>query len=119
MTKLKTTLATAALKAATAIANDPATGATEKDVPAMAAQLEKSVTPIVMHATNAEPWYQSRVTWGAIMAVVAPIVGQILGRQFDAEDQQLAVTIAIGAIGAVGGIVSLYGRWVAKKPIGQ
>ncbi|MEI4470909.1 hypothetical protein [Frigidibacter sp. MR17.24] len=74
------------------------------------------VAPIVAHATNAEPWYRSRVTWGAIIAITAPILSA-LGVSADVLDPDLAVSISTAVATAVGGLLTLYGRWKAKKPL--
>ena len=75
------------------------------------------VRPLVEHIANQEPWYQSRVTWGAIIAGAAPLAG-LLGREISAEDQMQMVS-ALAALGTLIGVaVTLYGRWRAMKPIG-
>ena len=91
----------------------------------IANEVIKRVTPLVLHATGNEPWYQSRVTLGAIAAVIAGILG-MAGYSFDVEDQRFWVenvsqiaqlassVIAIGA-----GVVAWYGRWRARKPLGS
>lgn len=84
----------------------------------LAARVTQEVAAVVVNQTNAEPWYQSRVTWGAIIAVLAGLAG-IMGYTFDAADQATLVNAIVGAASIVGGLIAWYGRWVAKKPIGQ
>ncbi|PPE80588.1 hypothetical protein C3941_08570 [Kaistia algarum] len=71
------------------------------------------------HVTNAEPWYASRVTWGAIIAALAPILGLVLGRTVSVADQASIVEIGTAAGTLAGAGLALYGRWVAKTPIGS
>ena len=70
--------------------------------------------PAVIHVANAEPWYASRVTWGAIIAALAPILGLCLGHAVSAEDQASLgeVAVAIGTLAGAG--LTLYGRWRAR-----
>lgn len=101
----------------------------KKDVPVVAndvtkavndnvATAQKEVDAVIENATNSEPWYQSRVTWGAIVSILFPLLTMV-GVKMDWIDQSTAVNggLALGA--AVGAVVTLYGRWVAAKPIGK
>lgn len=69
------------------------------------------------HATNAEPWHQPRVTIGALVSMGAGAAG-LFGFALSPQDAEtiFGVTMALGT--AAGGVLTLYGRWVAKKPIG-
>jgi Na+-transporting NADH:ubiquinone oxidoreductase subunit NqrC len=89
----------------------------KRDVPQVASAVVKEVNAVVEHATNNEPWYQSRVTWGAIISIILPIAGT-LGVATDTinPDELVALCVAGGTV--VGGILTLYGRWAARKPIG-
>ncbi|BCP52841.1 hypothetical protein K32_14580 [Kaistia sp. 32K] len=78
---------------------------------------EIAADPAVRHATNAEPWYASRVTWGAIIAAAAPIVGLILGHSLTAEDQASLGEIAVALATLTGAGLALYGRWRARTPL--
>lgn len=74
-------------------------------------------TPEDVHDANAEPWYQSRVTWGAIISAGVPILATAgIATDWIDEDTLIAGLVAGG--GAVGAVVTLYGRWKAKRPIG-
>jgi hypothetical protein len=69
------------------------------------------------HATNDEPWYQSRVTWGAVVegaASVASAFGLVLGP----DDRDLLVGLLMAAGGLFGAALTLYGRWIAHRPLG-
>jgi hypothetical protein len=90
-------------------------------VPAISAAVaaEAAQDPALRHVTNAEPWYASRVTWGAIIAALAPILGLALGRTVSVADQASIVEIGSAAGTLAGAGLALYGRWVAKTPIGS
>lgn len=96
----------------------PRTSAHRSDEGEIAAKVFDEVAPIIAHATNSEPWYASRVTWGALLAAVAGVLG-ILGYSFPAEMQGKIIDLIIALLPIVGGLTALYGRWVAKKPIGS
>ena len=108
----------AVVKGAVEAAASPLTAMQGSDVNIVTAKVTQAVAPLVAHATNSEPWYQSRVTVGNYVAMAAVIIGPLLGRTFDAEDQALVTSIITGAGVLIGAAVSLYGRWFAKKPIG-
>ena len=96
----------------------PSTIAQPQDVMPIAAAVIEAVAPQLEHATNAEPWYRSRVTIGAIVSIAIPLLGAagISGDVIDA-DQLTALLVAAGAL--IGGIITLYGRWAARAPIGR
>jgi hypothetical protein len=52
----------------------------KKIAPAVTTKVEEQVRaemqPVIDHLTNNEPWYQSRVTWGALIAAAAGIDNQ-------------------------------------------
>lgn len=89
-------------------------------VPAISAAIaaEAARDPVVQHAANAEPWYTSRVTWGAIIAALSPLIGLLLGRTVTAADQLAIVEFGTAAGSLVGAGMALYGRWLARAPIG-
>lgn len=90
--------------------------------PAAAAPIINAVTskiaPEIIAATNNEPWWQSRVTLGALLAALSGILGAF-GYALPAELQGDVIDLIIALGPVVGGALALYGRWVAKKPIGQ
>lgn len=104
--------------AVTRAVHDPATIAQPQDVMPIASAVIEAVAPQLEHAANAEPWYRSRVTIGAIVSIAIPLLGVagVSGDVLDA-DQLTALLMAAGAV--IGGITTLYGRWVAKAPIGK
>lgn len=94
------------------------TAAHPRDTKEIVEAVEAKVAPIVAHVTNAEPWYQSRVTLGAILSAAAGLLG-IFGYAFPAEVQGKVIDLVIALVPVFGGALALYGRWVAKKPLGQ
>lgn len=84
-----------------------------RDAPVVAEAVTQKLAPIIAHATNNEPWYQSRVTWGAILAAAAPIA---VALGFDISWINSETLAALGA--GVGAAITIYGRWRARKPLG-
>jgi len=97
-------------------ARDPRNTLTLQEAAPVASAVLDQITPVVAHMTNNEPWYQSRVTWGVIISVAAPILSA-LGVSADLLDPDLAVSISSAAVTVVGGALTLYGRWRARKPL--
>lgn len=75
----------------------------------------REAAPVLKHLTNNEPWFRSRVTWGAIISAVAGIAGIAI----TAEQQEQWTTIAISGAPLIGAFVTLIGRWMATKPLGK
>ncbi len=75
----------------------------------------EKLAPILVNNNNQEPWYKSRVTWGAIASVltgVGTLTTMVVNRDFSPD----TAYIALGSIG--GGVLTLYGRWMARTPLG-
>ncbi|WP_185982970.1 hypothetical protein [Aureimonas mangrovi] len=91
------------------------------DYPAIAPvanRVAAELTPIVDHLTNNEAWYRSRVTWGVLVAAVCTLVKPVTGELFDAA-QTVEIVDALTSGGQLFGFgLTLYGRYIAKKPIG-
>lgn len=96
----------------------PAVPVERQDIPVLRPTVERiveqEVAPVIEHLTNNEPWYQSRVTLGAIASIASGLAG-IVGWQIGAEDIT-TILVSVGPI--VGGALALYGRWKARKPLG-
>jgi uncharacterized membrane protein YoaK (UPF0700 family) len=107
--------------AVTAAVADPTVPAAPAAIPVIVGALTKLI-PEILHATNNEPWYRSQVTWGSIVALVGGILA-LFGVAFPAEMQGQVVGFILSAVPVVmpiaGALYALYGRWRAKKPIGQ
>lgn len=104
------------MRAVVSAASDPANNLTPADVAPVTAAIADAVSPMVLSATNNEPWYQSRVTWGALASILLPLLG-VLGVTSDVLDADTFVAIGMAAGSAVGGFITLYGRWRARKPL--
>jgi hypothetical protein len=107
------------------LAKSPSINLTDASADRMKTAITREMSSVIVNQTNQEPWYQSRVTWGAIMAVVAGGAG-LVGYSFTAEDQafwlnniEQGVQIASSAVALLGGAYAWYGRWRAKKPLGE
>lgn len=116
-TKIEAAVATAVMK--------ETTEAQSSAIQPISHEVIKRITPIVLHATSNEPWYQSRVTLGAIAAVIAGLAS-FAGYSFDAEDQKFwvenasqLIQLVSGVVALGGGVLAWYGRWRARKPLGS
>lgn len=116
MTTLNPIVSTAArIAIASAAQASGATPVTAENI-AEAAVGHLASNSVVLNETNSEPWYQSRVTWGALLAIAAPLAGLVLGHTVTPEDQVQLATLLASAGGAVGGFIAFWGRWVSAKP---
>lgn len=68
------------------------------------------------HLANQEPWYRSRVTWGALITFAAAVAGA-MGLTVEGADADAAVTVLTAGGALFGAVVTLYGRWIARRPI--
>jgi predicted cupin superfamily sugar epimerase len=73
-------------------------------------------TPEVNFAVNGEPWFQSYVTLGSLVA----LVGGCYGLGYDFLDGSIPTPSELTAHlpGVFGPLLALYGRWFALKPVG-
>jgi len=61
-------------------------------------------------------WYTSKAVWGGLVAIGAAVAGGF-GVVIDTDTQgQMADLIVVG-VGAIGGLLAIYGRIKAEKPI--
>jgi hypothetical protein len=118
-------IVSAAMDAVTTVAaqpNDLSVSAVADSKSDIKAEMKDEVASVIAHVTNSEPWYQSRVTLGSLAVLVAMGAG-VLGYTIDPETQGKAIdaiiTLSPLIVAAAGGAFSLYGRWVAKKPLGS
>lgn len=95
----------------------PVSNGSEK---AVAQAVTDKIAPIVVNATNSEPWYQSRVILGALVAIIGSALGAV-GIALDEETRQQIIVIIPVVISTAGSLYALYGRIVGatKKPLGQ
>lgn len=62
--------------------------------------------------------FASKTIWGGMLAFAAPVVAHFLHVSIaDVDVQQISETIA-GVIGAIGGLIAVFGRIKATKVIG-
>lgn len=76
------------------------------------------IVPEIISATNNEPWYRSRVTLGALLAAIAGVLG-LFGYAFPLEAQGKVIDFILALGPLIGAALTLYGRWAAKRPIGE
>ncbi len=95
----------------------PVASGAENDV---AKAVTEKVAPIIVNATNSEPWYKSRVMLGALVSIVASLLG-LFGIVLDEDTRQQIVVLIPVIISTGGAIYALYGRIVGatKKPLGS
>lgn len=118
-TAVATTKLNEMIKDAVTVAVDkPSVEAKDSSIVPISKEVQKEVVPHVLHLTNNEPWYQSRVTWGAIITILVPLAG-VAGIQLDWLDADQFVSLMTAFATTVGGFITLYGRWVATRPIGS
>lgn len=98
----------------------PSVPVTKSDERVVAQAITKELAPIVVNASNSEPWWQSRVILGALVAIVSSIAGAV-GIVIDEDTRQQFITLVPVVISTAGAIYALYGRIVgaSKKPLGQ
>jgi len=86
---------------------------------AVTTAVKQEVNPILVNATNSEPFYQSRIFWGTVVSIGVPLAGAALPwLNLIPQDQLTNVLVAGGA--AAGGLFTLWGRFgSAKKPLGS
>ena len=118
MSNLKNAIIAAAIAGASSAAASPNIAIDRSAVEPVAQTIAARVEPIIQHATNTEPALQSRVTIGNAVTLLAVLAGAF-GVEIAPDDQALLVTAISGAFVVGGAIYSLYGRWVAKKPLGS
>jgi hypothetical protein len=62
-------------------------------------------------------WYQSKTVWGALIAILASVL-QAGGFELDEGAQGEFAEGIVALMGAVGGLLALYGRLSADKRLG-
>jgi hypothetical protein len=72
--------------------------------------------PEVKFPADGEPWFQSYVTLGSLVAMV----GGVYGLGYDFLDGTIPTPSELTAHlpGVFGPLLALYGRWFATKPVG-
>lgn len=113
-------LAQALLPAVAEAAGRSGAPLSQQQLPALAGSLAGAIAsdPALAHAVNGEPWYRSRVTWGALVAAVAPLIGLLVGHELRPDERSMLVDLATAGGTMAGAALALYGRWAARVPIG-
>ena len=57
-----------------------------------------------------KPWYLSKTVWGSLVAILAALAG-LFDIELTPDDQARAVDLVVQAIGAMGALVALVGRF--------
>lgn len=95
----------------------PSTPVAENVANQVAVAVTNEVAPILVHATNTEPWYASRVTIGALLGGVGALYTLIL--DFYTPPPPTTEILLAQLTVIVGSVTTLYGRWRAIKPLGS
>jgi len=85
------------------------------DAPVVRQEVANAVAPVIEHLTNNEPFYKSRVSWGALFAIMGGVA--TIGTAI-ANGETTPEVYTTAGMSIVGGVTTLYGRWKAKKPLG-
>lgn len=100
------------------VALDPGTDLTIKEAKPVADAINQKLGPWILDLTNNEPWYQSKIIWGLIIAGAGTIARPIVGEIFTA-DQATQWAESLSTAGQFAGIgFALYARISTKKSIG-
>jgi len=67
--------------------------------------------------TTTKPWYLSRTVWASVVTILAAALG-LAGQSSDPVDQSALVDAILLVVGAIAGIVALFGRLAARDRIG-
>lgn len=102
----------------TALAASPETNVSGNEKRRIAEEVIAQAAPVILNQTNNEPWWQSRVTIGSLLAVLSGVLG-IFGYALPDELRGQILEIIVAAGPVIGGAIAIYGRWIAKKPIGS
>ncbi|GGA60707.1 hypothetical protein [Pelagibacterium lentulum] len=84
----------------------------QKIAPNVSRPEAERLAPILINQNNQEPWYQSRVTWGAIAAILSGL-GTMAGLVAAGDWSPSLWATAVTGVG--GGIGTLWGRWGRPK----
>lgn len=69
-----------------------------------------------MIMNDVKNWYQSKSIWGGIITVLAVLLGAF-GYTLTGDDQAALVEIVSAIVGAIGGLLAIYGRVKASKTV--
>lgn len=66
---------------------------------------------------QAKPWFKSRTIWASLVTVLAAL-GALFGIKIGAAEQAVLTETILQTVTAIGAIVAIVGRVVAKSRIG-
>ncbi len=69
-----------------------------------------------MHDGRDETWWQSKTVWGGLVAVAAALT-KASGAEISLADQSAITDALVNLMGAVGGLLAIYGRLAARTSI--
>ena len=67
--------------------------------------------------TDTKYWYQSKTVWGSLIAIMASVL-HAGGFELGSEAQNELADSIVALVGAVGGLLAIYGRLSAEKRVG-
>jgi len=98
----------------------PSVPVSDRDAREVAKAVAKEVAPVVVNATNSEPWYQSRILRGLLAAGLGWLLSKA-GLILTEGELSEIVTIVASLIEAAGLAYAWFGRVKGSslKPLGQ
>jgi len=78
----------------------------------------EEVQPRIDYLTNAEPWYLSRTTLGAMIIIITRLLAHF-GHEIPPELHGAILDLLIAFGPYFGAGLALWGRWISKKPLGR
>lgn len=70
-----------------------------------------------MPTSESPEWFIKSKTFLGLVVSMLPMIGQLAGFTFTADDASFVSENVDSAIQAIGGAIAMYGRFVAKSPI--
>ena len=64
-----------------------------------------------------KPWYRSKTIWGSVIAIAASVLG-VWDVRISPDEQARLAELIVQALGALGGLIALIGRFSASRRIG-
>lgn len=116
MSNARTLIEAGIRKAVAAAADSPSIEITARAVPAVTERVVRAVEPALEHLSNAESWWRSRVMIGSIGTIVTSAFGLYGLFAAGITDGELYAAPIAASVGAG---FAIYGRLIARKPLGR